>query len=203
LDAGSDISSWTGLSNSGDIIYTKDAPSEVTYIGGVAGEAAGVTGTIKQWHNSGDVKVAVDATKAINKRIFVGGVAGLTSPVTFSYCSNTGDILAPWSRRTTTGSTADIASWVGLLTGARYYHTGADNTGEPSLRYAENCLLKGTVQRLKTDNKTVDECVVDTIEEMYKYAFAEPGDMTTEEYNPESYFTNCSVTTMPVEPAQE
>ena len=202
LDA-ADISSWTGLSNSGDITYTKEAPGEVTYIGGVVGEASGVTGTIKQWHNSGDVKIAVDATKAVNKRLFAGGVAGLTSPVTFSYCSNTGDILAPWSRRTTTGNTADIASWVGLLTGARYYHTGADNTSEPSLRYAENCLLKGTVKRLKTDNKTVDECVVDTIEEMYKYAFAEPGDMTTEEHNPESYFTNCSVTTMPVEPAQE
>ena len=202
LAAGSDISSWTGLSNSGDVIYTKEAPGEVTYIGGVVGEVAGATGTIKQWHNSGDVKVAVDATKAINKRLFAGGVAGLTPAVTFSYCSNTGDILAPWSRRTTTGDTADIASWVGLLTGARYYHTGADNTSDPSLRYAENCLIKGTVKRLKTDNKTVDECVVDTIEEMYKYAFAEPGDTTTEEHNPESYFTNCSVTTMPEEPAE-
>jgi len=203
LDDGSDISSWTGLSNSGDVIYTKEAPGEVTYIGGVVGEVDGATGTIKQWHNSGDVKVAVDATKAINKRVFVGGVAGLTTAVTFSYCSNTGDILAPWSRRTTTGATADIASWVGLLTGARYYHTGADNSAaEPSLRYADNCLLKGTVKRLKTDNKTVDECVVDTVEEVYKYAFAEPGSMEGEQ-DPTLFMTNISVTTMPVEPTEE
>ena len=202
IDVAADLSLWTNITNSGDIEWPTGS-SHVPYIGGVAGLIEGsATGVIKQWHNSGDIHVATAATTASNLRTFVGGIVALSCVDTYSYCSNTGDVLAPYARRTT-ASKADLTSWVGLITGKRYYHTGADGSSETAtLSTADNCLVKGTIKRYKTDKSGVDECVVDTVEEVYKYAFAEPASMEGDE-DPTLYMTNISVTTMPVEPSTE
>ncbi|MBE6174828.1 MAG: hypothetical protein E7147_04700 [Rikenellaceae bacterium] len=202
IDVATDLNLWTDITNLGEIVWPAGS-SHVPYIGGVAGSISDATGVIKQWHNSGTINVCNNVTKVNNLRTFVGGLVGTSNIKTFSYCSNTGNVLAPYARRTTAGDDADLTTWVGLLCGTRYYHTGATGTNDPTTANVDNCLIKGTIKRYRTDKKGVDECVVDTIEEAYRYAFAEPGDMTTEEHNPLNYFTNISVTTMPQEPSTE
>ena len=204
-EAAVDISNWTNIKNTGHITWPNET-SQVPYIGGVVGLISGsATGIIKDWHNSGNLHIATTATKVSSIRTFVGGLVGMSCVYTLSYCSNTGDVLAPYARRTST-TKPDLASCVGLFVGMRYYNTGADGLAETPKKFRiENCLINGTIKRYKTDKSGVDECEVDTLEEMYKYAFVEPGDMTTEEHNPANYFFNCYATGefIPETPAQE
>ena len=194
------FSTWTNIRNTGDITWAEGS-SQVPYIGGVLGcsDGSGATGVIKDWHNSGDIYAQTTRTKNYSLRTFVGGIAGLANVYTFSYCSNTGDIIAPYLR-----NTGDMASWIGLLTGKRYLHTGATGTSDPTATYVDHCLIKGTIKRYKMDKTGVEECEVDTIEELYKFAFADQGNYEGDE-DPTKYITNCYATGefIPEAPAQE
>ena len=188
---------WTNIRNSGDVTYPKGTPGGVMYIGGVAGCVDGShTGTVKQWHNSGNIYAGADDTTVRAKRMFIGGIVGIINATTFSYCSNTGNVIAPWYRYA-----SDVNSWVGLIAGTRYYHTGSAGTGSPTFRYTDHCLVKGTIKRRKMDKSGAEECTIASLEDVYKFAFAEPDSMEGDQ-DPTLYFTNISITEMPVEPAQ-
>ena len=211
------MTNWTNITNSGDITYPKGTPKEVTYIGGCAGNIQSATGEIKQWHNSGNISVGAGNTSRRNKRVFVGGIAGASSAKTLSYCSNTGNVIAPWYFYKASAAGVwdgwDLSSWVGLLIGNRYYNRGAtgyDATGTtpttPSPFTIKNCYIKGTIKRLNNSHTTIiDEVEVDDLDKMYKYACAEPGDVNSADEDPTKYFINCSATdpTVAQEPSTE
>ena len=174
------FSTWTNIKNTGHITWPNTG-SHVPYIGGVLGysKSASATGIIKNWHNSGNIYAQANRTSNRNLRTYVGGIVGLISNVyTFSYCSNTGNVIAPYLR-----NTSDATTYVGLLI-SRQYKTDSSET------HVYNCLIKGTIKRYKRDKSGVEECEVDTPEEMYKFAFADPGEYEGD-YDPTKYFHDC------------
>ena len=195
-----DLSYLDNCRNTGIITLAK-AGSGVCYIGGCLGAIeSNVSGIIKNCHNSGVLNLNEGQTAVRSRRMFVGGVAGYVAMETkFQYCSNTGTVSAPFYKYNT-----DIATFIGLLLGNRYYHTGSGGTSDPIISTAENCYINGTIKRYKVDKTGNDEVVVDTDAEMYKYAFGElesyEGDT-----DPTKFFTNCSATdaTVAQVPAQE
>ena len=188
VSAAVNFSNWTNIRNTGNITWP-NTNSNVPYIGGVLGvsDGAGATGVIKDWHNSGNIYAQADATENRNLRTYVGGIAALVNVSRFSYCSNTGDVIAPYLR-----NTAEISTWVGLLTSKRYVYTGVTGKDDPSVTYADHCLIKGTIKRYKMDKSGVEECEVDTVEELYRFAFADQGNYEGD-YDPTKYFTDCYV----------
>ena len=100
--------------------------------------------------------------------------------------------------------TGDITTFVGLLTGKRYVHTGSDGAGDPTATYVDHCLIKGNIKRYKMDKSGVEECEVDTLEELYKFAFADQGSYEGD-LDPTKYITDCYATGefIPETPAQE
>ena len=88
-----------------------------------------------------------------------------------------------------------------MIAGTRYYHTGSAGTSSPTFRYTDHCLVKGTIKRRKMDKSGAEECTIASLEDVYKFAFAEPDSMEGDQ-DPTLYFTNISITEMPVEPAQ-
>ena len=221
-DSPCDLSYLDNCRNTGAITLAK-AGSGVCYIGGCLGAVeSNVSGIIKNFHNSGDLNLNEGQTSRRSRRMFVGGVAGYVAMKTkFQYCSNTGDVIAPYYLYMTTkeeeivnpetGETEkvkvevwDVGTFIGLLLGNRYYHTGSGGTSSPMISTAKNCYINGTINRYKIDKSGNDEVEVDTDEEMYKYAFAElesyEGDT-----DPTKFFTNCSATdaTVAQVPAQE
>ena len=189
VKAAVNFSNWTNIKNTGDLTWAEGA-SHVPYVGGVLGvsDGSGATGVIKDWHNSGNLYVQTTRTKNYSLRTFVGGIAALANVYQFSYCSSTGDVIAPYMRRT-----GDLTTFVGLLTGKRYLHTGSDGTSAPTATYVDHCLIKGNIKRYKMDKTGVEECEVDTVEEIYKFAFADQGNYEGDE-DPTKYITNCYAT---------
>ena len=197
LNIAADLTKWTNITNYGAVTYPNGTPAMVAYIGGCSGYLQKGTGEIKQWHNSGNISVGAGNTSRRNKRVFVGGIAGSIAVRKLSYCSNTGNVIAPWYYYgSVSGDNVkwDVCSPVGLLVGQRYLNIGSDGASTPSPFAISNCYITGKIKRVNNTRGTIEEVEVNTDALMYKYACAEPGDITSEEEDPTKFFTNCSAT---------
>ncbi len=184
-----DLANFDNCINNGSITLAK-AGTGVCYIGGCLGcVESNASGKIKNFHNTGNLDLNSGQTSVRSRRMFVGGVVGYVSSGTnISYCSNTGNVIAPNYKYST-----DIGTFIGLLLGNRYYHTGSDGVSTPMISKADHCYITGTIKRYKVDKSGNEEVAVDTPEELYKFAFGEQNSYEGDEA-PTKYITNCSAT---------
>ena len=199
--ASTDLANFSNCVNTGSITMS-NAGSGVCYIGGCLGcIEANASRVIKDFHNRGNIILNETRASVVSRRMFVGGVIGYVNTGTaISYCSNEGNVIAPYYKYS-----SDIGTFIGLLCGPRYYHTGSSGTSTtPMISTADHCYIKGTIKRYKVDKSGNDEVEVDTLDKLYKYAFGEQ-DSYDGDTEPSKYITNCSATdpTVAQEPSTE
>ena len=199
--ASTDLANFSNCVNTGSITMS-NAGSGVCYIGGCLGcIEANASRVIKDFHNRGNIILNETRTSVVSRRMFVGGVIGYVNTGTaISYCSNEGNVIAPYYKYS-----SDIGTFIGLLCGPRYYHTGSSGTSTtPMISTADHCYIKGTIKRYKVDKSGNDEVEVDTLDKLYKFAFGEQ-DSYDGDTEPSKYITNCSATdpTVAQEPSTE
>ena len=199
--ASTDLANFSNCVNTGSITMS-NAGSGVCYIGGCLGcIEANASRVIKDFHNRGNIILNETRASVVSRRMFVGGVIGYVNTGTaISYCSNEGNVIAPYYKYS-----SDMGTFIGLLCGPRYYHTGSSGTSTtPMISTADHCYIKGTIKRYKVDKSGNDEVEVDTLDKLYKYAFGEQ-DSYDGDTEPSKYITNCSATdpTVAQEPSTE